>query len=64
MTTSRLSKCSNLLQLPRLPGRTMCGYLASFTSLMFSSLTLRYWSTECRTPVMHKSFFSSTVTCR
>ena len=41
----------------------MCGYLDSLTTLMFSSLTLRYWSTECRVPMIIRSFFSSTVTC-
>lgn len=42
---------------------TMCGYLASLTTLVWLSLMFRYWSTECSTPVMARSFFSSTVTC-
>jgi len=40
----------------------ICGYLSCSTTLVFSNLMLRYWSTECRVPLMAKSFFNSTVT--
>lgn len=41
---------------------SICGYLSCSTTLVFSNLMLRYWSTECRVPLMAKSFFNSTVT--
>ena len=40
----------------------MCGYFSGFATLMLFSFIFKYWSTECRTPVMLRSFFNSTVT--
>jgi len=44
------------------PKHTKWGYLISSTTLMFSSLMLRYWSTLLRVPRIWMSFLSSTVT--
>lgn len=49
-----LDQCVHLL--------TIWGYFVSFCTCVFVSLMLRYWSTECKVPVMARSFFSSTVT--
>nr|ACN36055.1 unknown [Zea mays] len=41
---------------------SMWGYLSWSTTRVFSSLMLRYWSTEWSVPRIAKSFLSSTVT--
>lgn len=43
------------------PILTRCGHLSGSATETWSSLMFRNWSTECKTPVNCKSFFSSTM---